>query len=86
MNCGKKDVIVRGDYLENGDTKSCGCLNYSFNEDKIKKMLVDSNINFIQQYSFDDLLNSDTNHKLFFDFAILNEKNDLQYLLEYDGI
>jgi len=26
-DCGKENVIIKGKYLSNGDTKSCGCLN-----------------------------------------------------------
>ena len=34
LKCGRKNIIVFGDYLRNGDTKSCGCIN-SINESKI---------------------------------------------------
>ena len=26
LKCGRKNVIVLGDYLRNGDTSSCGCI------------------------------------------------------------
>ena len=35
LKCGNPYTIVKGDYLRNGDTKSCGCLN-SYNESKIE--------------------------------------------------
>ena len=54
LNCGKENIIVFGDYLRNGDTKSCGCLN-SKNESKIKQMLDELNISYLAQYKFDDL-------------------------------
>lgn len=34
QKCGRKNVVILGDYLRKGDTKSCGCLN-SYNESKI---------------------------------------------------
>lgn len=85
LRCGNKNVIVKGDYLENGDTKSCGCLNTSFNEENIIQILKENNINFVYQYSFPDLKNDETNYKLRFDFAIFDNNNNLQYLIEYDG-
>lgn len=41
--CGRENVIVLGDYLRNGDTKSCGCMT-SVNESKIANMLSNANI------------------------------------------
>ena len=46
LNCGRKNVIVRGDYLRNGDTKSCGCLT-SYHEVHIQKMLEDLGIKYV---------------------------------------
>jgi len=45
LNCGASNVIIHGEYLRNGDTKSCGCL-ISVNENKISKMLQENNIKF----------------------------------------
>lgn len=83
--CGRKNVIVFGDYLRNGDTKSCGCLN-SFNESKICQMLENANIQYRQQVSFSDLtsINKECD-KLLFDIAVYNN-NILLYLIEYDGV
>ena len=75
LNCGKQNVIVFGDYLRNGDTTSCGCLN-SKNESDIAKSLDELNIKYKQQYPYRDL---------YFDFAIYNG-NELSYIIEYDGI
>lgn len=83
-NCGKENVIVFGDYLRNGDTTSCGCIQ-SKNESKISQMLDLSNINYIKQYSFSDLYSVRTCDKLYFDFAIFNGQQ-LLYIIEYDGI
>ena len=48
--CGNKDVIVLSRYLLQGITKSCGCLR-SWNEAKIKQMLINMKINFIPEYN-----------------------------------
>ena len=84
--CGRRNVIIFGDYLRNGDTKSCGCIN-SVNESKICQMLNHLNIKYKQQQKFNDL--SSTGGRacdvLPFDIAVYN--NDiLLYLIEYDGI
>lgn len=75
-------ITVKGDYLRNGDTQSCGCI-ISKQEMNITKLLTSKNIQFQRQYSFPDLL-SKKNSKLYFDFAIFNN-NQLLYLIEYDG-
>lgn len=76
LKCGRQNVIVLGDYLRNGDTTSCGCLN-SKNEAKIAKLLDSLNIKYIQQYKY---------KSLYFDFAIVSKDNDILYFIEYDGI
>ena len=65
--------------LISGKALSCGCLK-SKGEMIIQMLLEKNNIPFIKQYSFETCVNSNTNHKLFFDFYI----ND-SFLLEYDG-
>lgn len=80
--CGKKDVIVFGDYLRKGDTQSCGCLK-SVNEAKITSMLELMSIKYVKQQSFENL-KSNKNSFLYFDFGIYNN-NTLIYLIEYDG-
>jgi hypothetical protein len=72
FNDGKENVIIFGDYLRNGDTTSCGCIQ-SKNESKISQMLDLSNINYIKQYSFPNLYSARTCDKLYFDFAVLND-------------
>ena len=85
--CGHSNVLVRGDYLRNGDTTSCGCIQ-SKNESIIAQMLNSLGYTYKQQYVFDDL--SSTGRKcdrLPFDFAILNpHTQQVLYLIEYDGI
>lgn len=85
LKCGNPYFIVKGDYLRNGDTKSCGCL-LSYNESKIAQLLHSAHYNFKQQYTFNDLSSTGRNcDKLPFDFAIFDNDNNLQYLIEYDG-
>ena len=70
--------------LKGGSTNSCGCITSKGNF-KVTQLLTQNNILFQKEYSFEDLINTDTNYKLFFDFAILDEHNRLSYLIEYDG-
>lgn len=84
LKCGRKNIIIWGDYLQKGDTKSCGCIN-SINESKIAQMLDILQIKYKQQYSFNNLYSNRKCDKLYFDFAIFNN-NTLIYLIEYDGI
>ena len=82
--CGRKNVIVFGDYLRKGETQSCGCLN-SKNESLICQMLDNANIKYSQQKTFSNLFSNKVCDKLIFDLAIYN-KDILIYLIEYDGI
>ena len=68
-------------YLTMGQTKSCGCLGLSFNEEYISNLLKDNNISFEMQKTFDDCRFSTNNRKALFDFWINN-----QYIIEYDGV
>lgn len=67
----------------NGNTKSCGCLN-SYAESLIENILIENNIKYIKQYSFSDLV-GDFGKKLRFDFAIMDEKNKIKCLIEFQG-
>lgn len=83
--CGRKDVVIFGDYLRNGDTQSCGCI-VSKNESKIAQMLNDIKFKFKEQYTFNDLTSTGREcDRLMFDFAIFNQEK-LLCLIEYDGI
>lgn len=70
---------IDGRDLRQGKQKSCGCIK-SYGELKITKLLLENNINFKSQYIFSDLPNRK------FDFAIFNNKNELQYLIQFDGL
>lgn len=81
-DCGQITYVTTGDLLS-GNTKSCGCL-ISIGEKHIAELLLKAHIDFISQYSFDDLLSGKGN-PLRFDFGIFKD-NRLQFLLEYQGV
>lgn len=72
---------VQHQYLTFGDTISCGCIR-SKGEFEIRNILENKNIKFKQEYSFEDLKDKDC---LRFDFALLNENNELLALIEFQG-
>lgn len=83
-DCGNITPPIEGTSLrkENG-TRSCGCL-MSEGELLIGAFLKENNINFKKQFSFSDLIGQV--EALRFDFAILNNKNKVVSLIEYQGI
>ena len=70
-----------GNNLSSGNVSSCGCEKKSHGEQKITQLLIDNNIPFETEYSFEDCINPKTGRRLRFDFFV-NKK----YLIEYDGI
>lgn len=80
-DCGNIKEIA-GKSLRQGLTQSCGCIGNSLGENKIKNILLNNNINFVQEYKFEDL--KDKSY-LRFDFAIFDKDNNLIKLIEYDG-
>lgn len=78
--CGKT-IIVTKPNLTNNTTKSCGCLKSSAGETRIANYLTKNKIQFVQEYSFNDL-KGDKNYPLRFDFYLPN----YNILIEYDGI
>lgn len=83
-DCGGPLKAVRGNDLSNGAIISCGCV-CSVGEYAIKTLLDQNSIYYKTEYIFNDLKNPKTNRCLRFDFAIFDEKNNLQYLIEFDG-
>lgn len=77
-DCGNPTVVAAKE-LKNGGAMSCGCSHKSFGELEIEKILQDNNIKYIYQYKFTDLPNR------YYDFAILDEKNNIIQLVEFDG-
>lgn len=53
-------------------------------EIKIATILERNNINFIEEYSFPGLV-SENGRALRFDFAIFDDDNELDFLIEYQG-
>lgn len=82
-NCGNI-CFVPTNYLTSGTVFSCKKHNLSKGELKIIEILTENNISFIHQYSFPELI-SDKNGLLRYDFAILNENNEVVRLVEFDG-
>lgn len=83
-DCGTKNVLANGGRLVSGCKKSCGCLQ-SFNEVRIERILKNEKVNYKTQYTFDDCINPNTGRKLKFDFAVFDSRNNLKFLIEYDG-
>lgn len=79
-DCGNHVTVTLGN-LKNGFTCSCGCLRTSVGELNIKKILDENSIPYIKEYKV--MIN---NQKRFFDFAILNDNNEIIRFIEFDGI
>lgn len=81
-DCGNK-TYLRSDQLlsKTNSVQSCHLCNTSKGELKIKELLEQNNLPFVQQKTFQDCINPKTNKQLKFDFYVNNS-----YLLEYDGI
>jgi hypothetical protein len=78
-------TIAQGGNLRGGNTISCGCEKInSKGEILVSNFLNENKIRFLREYSFDDLRNKSGN-LLRFDFAILNNNNDVIMLVEYQG-
>lgn len=80
--CGVVKDIRRQDLLS-GNTQSCGC-ETSRGESVIAQILLKNNIKFIQQYYFNDF-KSEQGKYYRFDFAILDDNDNVAYLIEFDG-
>lgn len=52
---------------------------------KIEQILQKAGINFKEEYIFPDLVSS-SGHPLRFDFAIFDDNEELEFLIEYQGI
>lgn len=83
-DCGNQPTIS-AQALKSGSTQSCGCTTKSHGEIKIEQLLIENNIPYETQYSFEDCRFPESNKKARFDFAIFDNQHNLQYLIEYDG-
>jgi len=54
-------------------------------EIKIAEILQDNGLNFVEEYSFPDLVTS-TGRALRFDFAVFDDEGALEFLIEFQGI
>lgn len=54
-------------------------------EIKIEEVLKEAGLNFEEEYFFSDLV-STSGHPLRFDFCILDDSGDIDFLIEYQGI
>ena len=54
-------------------------------EIKIHEILENAGLNFMEEYSFPDLVSS-SGRPLRFDFAVLDDNGELEFLIEYQGI
>ena len=83
-DCGNT-VVAQGGNLRNGITTSCGCDRiYSKGEVAVSNFLDKNEIRYCQEYFFDDLRSKRGKH-LRFDFAILDDSNNVIMLVEYQG-
>lgn len=80
-DCGTFKSVYIG-HLKSGGTSSCGCVGMSVGETFIQEELDKCKVNYSKEYWFDDL--RDVN-PLRFDFALLDNKNNLLELIEFDG-
>ena len=82
-NCGNIRTIP-GSWLRNGRVNSCGCLTISAGELQIMNLLEESKILYQKEYTFSDL-KSEKGYYLRYDFAILDNNNNVNRLIEFDG-
>lgn len=83
-DCGNM-IVVQGGNLRSGNTTNCGCKNRaSKSEIIIADFLKANNIKYFRECTFDDLKNKSGN-LLRFDFAIVDDNNNIILLLEYQG-
>ena len=79
--------IVDGSKLRNGLVTHCGCQTISNGELKIQQLLLNNNIKFQKEFTFNDLVSLINNKtKLRFDFALFDDNNNLIKLIEFQGI
>lgn len=79
-DCGN-EIEVAGYNIFNGNTSSCGCLNSKANME-MDKILTDMKIPFKREYRFEECRDK---RPLPFDFALLNEEEELIGLIELNG-
>ena len=81
-SCGNIVSIAR-EHLVGRGQKSCGC-QHSIGELNISQILTKNNIQFISQYTNQDL-KTKNNGYLRFDFAIIDDNKNIVRFIEFDG-
>ena len=76
-DCGKITYVSVDNLRGKRPVRSCGCLGSSYGEKAIENILIENNIQYIKEYRIQNLKR--------FDFAILDEKEDIIRLIEFDG-
>lgn len=71
--------VVRGSHLISGDIRSCGCL-HSTGEYNIQKILLENNVPFEKEKTFEDFIYQDSGKKPRYDFYL----PDINRLIEFD--
>lgn len=81
-DCGN-ETITTTDLLRSGKTISCGLCNHkkSYHEVFIESLLLDYNVKYFYNYTFENCRSLDKNRKLPFDFYL----PELNIIIEYDG-
>lgn len=82
-DCGQ-EIITRSQQLLQGNTRSCGCIKQSYGEHSIIDILEKNHIHYKKEYTFPDLLGIGGGH-LRYDFAFLDDNNQVIRLIEFDG-
>lgn len=80
-DCGN-ECDVQHQYLQCGDTNSCGCIN-SIGNMTINRLLNKAGIKYKSEYSFKDFICITYPYQ--FDFALFNKEDNLLGLIEYQG-
>ena len=83
-DCGNAELKeVASNHLQKGSVQSCGCIKTSIGERNIEALLIEAQIPYQVQVSFDDLIKI---KPLRYDFGIYNFNGELIRLIEFDGI
>lgn len=85
FECGRETTRKAGLFIHQGKRRGCQycCKQLSTTENVIEDWLIDNGLKYIRQYQDGDLGH---NGRLRFDFAILDESENIKMLIEYNGI
>lgn len=82
-DCGNTEYYCSTENLLSGKVNSCGCKHAPLGEKRIAQILEENNIAFNSQQTFAELKSN--NRYLRYDFAILDNENNIIRLIEFDG-